>query len=315
MKKIILYAVLPVLVLISFSCQNSLNPNAPFRERNILTGVMRSDTTLQIVTLTHSYEPADGFNPYTNTTDPAIIGAEVNMWYRDTLYEMRDTTLPRSDTSQYKDSIHCYYVNNLRPEPNQYVDIEALLPNGLLLQSFTKTPDVSPNGFWDYNNDKVIPPAVNNFVYIKWKGLTGVLYSPKIVITYYKKGSTEALEYPVPLYYSNLDGVSTPIYPKQTKENSITLDMSTISRALNDLPNGESKSDFSIAEMNVHMIVYDENLSTYYSSIQLGADAFTVRLDLPDYSNVKGGFGVFGSYIRTNFQIKFTYDYLHSLGY
>ena len=67
--------------------------------------------------------------------------------------------------------------------------------------------------------------------------------------------------------------------------------------------------------MDVQLIVYDPNLSTYYSSMQEATDGFTVRLDQPDYSNVTGGFGIFGSYVRTELKVKFTKEYLKTFGY
>lgn len=316
MKKVGILFFIVTAALLNYSCENTLNPNAPFRERYVLTGIMRSDTSLQVVTLTRSYRPADGFNPLTNTQDPAVIGAEVNIWYKDTLYELRDTTLVRQDTSHYKDSVHCYYVNNLRPEEDQYVDIEALLPNGLLLQSTTKLPDVRPYGFFSTGNDLVIPPVDKDFVMVKWDTLSNTISSPRINIIYYVKGSTEMKKWPVPLYYITNNDKTTPVYPGQTKINFVNLSMETITRALNEISQTVSdKSQISISEMDVELVVYDVSLSTYYLSIQGGLDAFTVKLDVPDYSDIQGGYGIFGSYVRTVYKMKFTNDYLKSLGY
>lgn len=310
----IIILVLPALF---YSCDVPLNPNAPFRQRYALTGIMRNDTSVQIITLTKSYQPTGGLNPLTNTTDPAVIGAEVNMWYRDTLYELRDTTIVRNDTSQYKDSVHCYYVNNLQPQPGEYIDIEAVLPNGLLLQSTTKLPDAQSYGFFNAEDDRTIPPADGrNYIFIGWKQFPDILYQPKVVITYYVKGSTVQQEKEVPLYYDNINGVTNPIYPTQTKVNSFSISLETINRALNEIPQGNNdKLQYTIANIDVKMIVYDENLTTYYSSLQTGVDAFTVRLDQPDFSNIIGSFGIFGSYVRTDFYIKFTAEYLKALGY
>ena len=316
MKKLGIFLFIITAALLNLSCENILNPNAPFRERYALTGIMRSDTTLQVVTLTRSYEPADGFNPLTNTQDPAITGAEVNIWYKDTLYELRDTTLVRQDTTHYKDSVHCYYVKNLMPQENEYVDIEALLPNGLLLQSTTKLPDVNPYSFFDFSNDKVIPPTDKDYISVRWDTLANTIYSPRINIVYYVQGSTEKKEWQVPLYYISDNGKSVPVYPNQTKINFVNISMETITRALNEISPGDAdKSKYSIAEMDVELVVYDESLSTYYLSIQGGLDAFTVKLDMPDYSNIQGGYGVFGSYVRTVYKLKFTNNYLKSLGY
>jgi hypothetical protein len=276
---------------------------------------MRSDTTLQIVTLTGSYEPGDGFNPLTNHQNPAIANAQVNMWYKDTLYQMRDTIIMRQDTSRYKDPVHCYYVNNLKPQYNEYIDIEALLPNGLLLQSSTKLPDVAPNSFFDKNNDRTIPPTDKDSITVKWAALDNTIYSPKIYIIYYVKGSTQERKWPVPLFYTSENGVDTDVYPKQTKTNYVNISMETIEKVINEIPQGDYKKNYSISALEVEVVVYDENLTTYYLSLQNGLDAFTVRLDNPDYSNVQGGYGIFGSYYRTDYSIRISYNYLESLGF
>lgn len=315
MKKIILSTLLVLSVLLIYSCEDTLNPNAPFRARYVLTGVIRSDTSLQVVTVTRSYRPPE-LNPYSYKDDPAITGAEVNMWYRDTLFELRDTVLMREDSSHYTYPVHCYYVNNLRPDPNQYVDVEALLPNGLLLQSFTKTPAVDYS-FFNPNSDQTIPPTHHpSYYFVKWKQLDDELYSPRIQIVYYVKGNPEEQTMLVPLRYFQKNGENVPIYPRQTNVNEITLSMETINTAMRAIAGSDpAKGNYSIVEMDVQMIVYDPNLSTYYSSMQEATDGFTVRLDQPDYSNVTGGFGLFGSYVRTELKVKFTKEYLKTFGY
>lgn len=315
MKKILKLFLLLIAAFSIYSCNNTFSPNAPFRQRYALNGIMRSDTTLQIVTLTRSYEPADGFNPQTNHQDPAITNAQVSMWYKDTLYQMRDTTIMRQDTSRYKDPVHCYYVNNLKPQENQFVDIEALLPSGILLKSSTKLPAVDPYYFFDQNNDKSIPPPDKDFVTVKWAALDNTIYSPKIYIIYYVKGSSQEKKWQVPLSYTTENGKDTAIYAKQTKINFVNISMTTIEKILNEIPQGGNKKDYTIAALNVELVVYDVNLSTYYLSLQTGLNEYTVRLDSPDYSDVQGGYGIFGSYFRTNYRIRFTYDYLRSLGF
>jgi hypothetical protein len=278
---------------------------------------MRSDTNIQFVTLTKSYTPTDGLNPLSNTQDPYVAGAEVNIWYRDTLFELRDSAIARIDTLHYKDSVHFYYAKNLRPQPNEYVDIEALLPNGLLLQSTTQLPDVPQYNFFDYSDDRTIPPdSGKDHISILWQPIPNVYFQPRIVIEYYAKGSTVLQEKAVPLYYTDQGGGSSAVYPTQTQTNSFVIALETINRALNEIPqNGLNKSNYSIAGIDVQMIIYDQDLATYYSSLQEGVDAFTVKLDQPDYSNVQGGYGIFGSYVRTDFYIQFTAQYLAALGY
>ena len=206
MKKIGCIIILLSLGFINYSCDNTINPNAPFRQRYVLNGVMRSDSSLQVVTLTQSYRPPS-LDPYSYTKDPSVTGAQVNLWYRDTLYEMRDTTISRTDSSHYIYPVHFYYVKNLKPASNEYVDIEALLPSGVLLQSATLLPDASLSGFFDYENDKVIPPDNKDFIFIKWKPLENILYSPRIEIVYFQDGNPGEHRKQVPLTYQNENGI------------------------------------------------------------------------------------------------------------
>ena len=314
MKKIALYIIIVFFLLINYSCKNTFDPNAAFRERYVLTGIMRSDTTLQVVTVTHTYRPSgDNTNPYSYTDPPYVLGAEVNMWYKEKLYELRDTTLTRIDTSRYKGPVHCYYVNNLKPDPNEYIDIEALLPNGLLLQSTTLTPDADSLTFFDYSDDKVIPNVnLNKYIDIKWKPLDKVLFAPQIEIGYYKAGDlTEHLKEVPLLYYDD-----KPVFPKASTASEITIDYSTIAQALQEISTGAAnKGNYSIVEMNITVIAYDPFLSSYYSSIQPPLNGFVVTLDEPDYTNVQGGYGIFGSYVKRVHQIKFSTAYLSQFGY
>ena len=57
---------------------------------------------------------------------------------------MRDTVIARTDPSRYGDSVRYYYNPDLKPGPGKVIEIDALLPNGLLLQSESKTPAI-PN--------------------------------------------------------------------------------------------------------------------------------------------------------------------------
>jgi hypothetical protein len=311
----ILLLVIPFMLL-NYACNNTLEPNAPFRQRYALNGIMRSDTSLQIVTLTKSYEPSDGYNPLTNTEDPAVIGAQINIWYKDTLYPMRDTTIVREDTSRYQDSVHCYYVNNLKPEENQYLDIQAVMPNGILLQSTTQLPEVDSYGFFDSNDDVSIPPTDKDYVYVGWNAQPNIVYAPRIYIIYHHPlGSSTAQKMPVPLFFTNDNGNQTPIYEYPSEDNSVQISMETIKQYLNNIVQGDDKTNYYINGLEIELVSYDVNLSTYYYSIQTSQNDVTVQLDRPDFSNVQGGYGVFGSYVRTTYNLKFTQDYLKSLGF
>jgi hypothetical protein len=298
-----------------FSCEAPFNVDAPFRQRYVLNGIMRNDSSVQYVTITRTYRPPNETNPSSDTSDKSIIGANVNIWYQDTIYTLRDSSL-FIDTSSVRDTVHFYYIRNLKPDPGQSVQIQALLPNGLLLQSNTTLPNVSSGGFFDPTSDILVPPVNgNSYIYILWQSL-GFVYQPKIMIEYYKVGSTQIQYHQVPLIYTNKNGNSAPIYPGPTTNNYLKIDILAISSALNEIAtNEQDKTHYSILGIDIQLLVYDQNISTYYSSNQNSINDFTVIINPPDYSNIQGGYGIFGSFSRTDYYLKFNTKYLDTLGY
>ena len=313
--KILTIIILFGVALLNYSCNEQISPNAPFRERYILNGIMRSDTSYQVVTISHSYQP-EGLDPLEYKTDPVIGNADVNIYYNYKLYHMRDTVVVRTNTTRYPDSIHYYYNADLKPGPGQVIEIDALLPNGLLLQSLCETPDVPQFGFFDYESDKLVPPPLGTRMEVKWKDLGNVLYVPYLFINYFVKGDTLMHQSKMPVTYFSSGGELKPVFPTPTNNNFLNLDVNAIKEALNRIPeNGKPKSDYTITNITLDLLIYDEYLSKYYSSIEQGLDGFTVKLDNPDYSNIKGGFGIFGSYIKATYTISFKGDFLQSVGF
>ena len=316
MKTAVLNILLFWVVIGIYSCNDTVNPNAPFRERFILNGIIRNDTSYQVITLSHSYQPGN-FDPLSYKTDPAVVDAEVNIYYKNELFHMRDTSIARTDTSHYTTPLHFYYNDQLKPEPNEDIEIDALLPNGLLLQSLTTTPDIRQPGFFDPKSDSLISKQSGAEIEVSWRDLGGNIYAPDIYIAYFLKGDTTEYHKKLPLYYfTNSNGSDEPVYASPSKSNTIYLDKATIEKTLFDIiPEGADTADYSVTKIVIDLSVYDKFISKYYSSIQQGLDNFTVKLDIPDYTNVKGGFGIFGSEFRTSFSIKFDFNYLRSLGF
>jgi Domain of unknown function (DUF4249) len=305
MKKIILL----FSVLFSFyflSCDNSFSPYAPFTEDYILNGIMRGDTSYQVVTLSHSYQP-NSSDPLTYKTDPAVVGAKIEITYDNKIYVLRDSSIARTDTSQFDTPFRFYYTDSLRPDINKTISIKATLPNGKILTAETKTPNAINNDydFFLLISNFFFPPTNNRHVSIVyWPNIGNYIYAPDININYQVAGD------------SSLYKIALPITLTPTKNDSLFFDSSAVRIALDELANKYgSKSKLKIINITVDLLVFDEYLSTYYLSLQLGLDEFTVRIDNPDYSNIKGGYGIFGCYEKVTHTINFTGNYLHNLGF
>jgi len=315
MKKAIKIILFLSLLLIFISCEDNFNPKNEYQEKYVLNCIVRADTTMQMAILTKSYD-VQGYNPYENTTDPTLEGAYVRIWYQDTVYTLRDSIVDRIDTTRYNTPIKIYYTDNFKPVINSELEIEALLPNGRRLRAFTRTPQTFK---FNYGSDSVIPTEGKDEVTVGWfTGSNKVIYLPKLTVLWYKKneGIQNIRKLIIPLDYIENGGETIKYFPPADKAAGISYKMSVIERALNEISQGdENKENYYIVLARLEVITMDENLASYYSSTSIGGDNFSVRLDEADFSNVQGGYGIFGSYLKQATIISFDSDYIRSLGY
>lgn len=316
MKKIFKYIILFGFVVLITSCEENFNPKGKFQEKYVLNCVLRGDTSSQAAILTKSYS-VPGFDPYANTVDPALDSAVVRLWEGDSVYIFRDTLVDRIGNKRYDTPLKLYYINNFTPGFNENLKIEALLPNGRRLKSSSQS--VPAVNFNSSESSNIIPPTEGNYINIYWNiPKENTLFYFVFKIQYYQKinGVNVEKELNIPLYYIQQNGNYNPIYSTPSNLPTANFSMDAITRALNDISKEDpNKEDFYVNITNsFKLYILDDNLSKYYSSNSSGND-FTVRLDELDYSNIEGGYGVFGSYIRKLYTLKFTADYINSFGY
>ena len=134
------YLVLILISIINISCDNNFSPKAPYDARYSLNCIIRGDTSFQVATAFKSYD-VSGMNPYENTKDSFVDDAFIRIWRgNDEVFVFSDSTKQRTDTSRYNTDIKYYNINNFKPNEGDSLEIEALMPNGRRLRSFTKIP-------------------------------------------------------------------------------------------------------------------------------------------------------------------------------
>lgn len=308
---------LSILAFFSISCDDNFNPFGDYKEKYILTCLLDGNSNYQVATLSKSYFTGT-FNPYDNTIDPSLIGAEIRIWLSDSVYLFRDSTIKRQDTSRYVSSFKFYYTNQIRPTPAKTFEIEALLPTGKRLRSSTITPnDIS----FSNHNPNVIPPVDQNYLTFSWQSQsTYTFFDIRILVTYYKKENGINIKYEkeIPIAYKSHGGLDEPVYPPAARQTVVSYPMDVITKFMESISAGdENKSNYSIEiKPKVELLVMDEALSRYYSSTSQSLNDLTVRLDENDYTNIDGGFGIFGTYLIKRYSsISFIASYIQSFGY
>lgn len=322
MKKIIIAASVLLTIFLA-SCNDEFNPLGKAKEKYILNCIIRSDTSYQVLTLTHSYTSAD-FDPYSNTADPAIKGAVVKLWEgNDKVTSFFDTTIARDSSSLYKTPYTIYHARGIQPGAGTVLDLEATLPNGKKLTATGTVPQkpvfikLGHGG----DGDTIVPPVQKTYVRAQWghtAAAKGTIYLPRMYIVY--KVPVNGVEVKkiklVPKEYITSNGVEYAEYPGMTYYPWLTVDMTVIERCLTEISEGDSdKEKYKIYSIVVDVISLDNNLSTYYNATNKNNDPYSVKPNEAEYTNITGGYGVFGiAYIASTI-IDISAPYVRTFGY
>ena len=208
-NKLLLFCIVVSVVLFS-SCKDSLDPIGDYQQRYVLNCIVRGDSTFQTATLTSSYTVSDN-NPYSYTDDPAVKNAVIRIWDgNDIVTFLRDTTTTEPEGSLYNRPYTVYYTDNFKPQENSTLSIEAILPNGIKLESSALvpakiTPDIE-------NSSGQIPPKEGNKVFFQWNSSQkNPIFIVFLKIYYYRKNEKSSY-YQVPRYYANYNDNDIPVY-------------------------------------------------------------------------------------------------------
>src|SRR3972149_1913678 len=237
MKIIQIYITFAVFALILNSCEENFSPKDDYQEKYILYSIINTDSSYQTAVLQSSYN-IDGYDPYTNTVNPLIQGADIR-----------------------------------------------------------------------------IRKGEKDFFSFIWNAPTSSSwYLPKFIFYYLKDGVRYSKE--VPSGYRIENGKWVAVYPAITNNNIIRFQNSALDSALSQISNGDpNKSNYKIFGGVLTLLIFNESISNYYSTSNGCLDDFTVRIDEADYTNIKGGFGIFGTFKKQVSGAIFTEEYIKSFGY
>ena len=301
-----------VSAIISFSCQEDFSPKAVFKEQYILNCIIRGDSTMQVATLGKTYD-VSGFDPSTNNIDPSISGAQVFIKWHGQVFQMRDSSIARTDTSRYKGPLKFYYTTAFTPSYHDSVEITAIPKAGVILNSSTRVP----NGVFFHYSPTYISPS-DFTLFLSWIETDGsCLYLPRLKILYQKRNEKQLIIHSldVPLTYNVTNDVSTPVYPGVSEAAGLEFQRNMIDDYMLKVSEGDDKDNYQFLSLQLDLLVFDQFLAGYISSTNGFLDNLSIRLDEPNYTNVAGGLGIFGAYIYNSVTIGLSSDYLLMLGY
>lgn len=312
----------------SIGCDEAFNPKVLTEDRYVLHCFVEGEYGKKPVTLNlllaRVYD-VDGLDPYLNTTDPAVAGAEVTFMVNDKPYFMSGGIRHAVDSTRYGPRERFYFCSLPAPEPLDVVSVWAELPDGRTISAQTVIPKArafaSSYAFSNGITTRVnLPPGVRSWT-IDWEDYEetgGHLFFPRLRIEYSKSvgGREQSGSVEVPSRYVWTKDGPAPIFPSQTTQKLCTFEFPAIDSAMVQISAGDSaKGSYSVSRAMFEVIEYDTPLSKYFSSVGGSLDQFSIRVNQTVYSNINGGVGIFGSYYSNWAFLDLNAEYVKSFGY
>ncbi len=295
------FYILLFLAFLQFSCEENISYLGKFEQQYSLNCILRSDKDIQFATIKRSYPPGE------ENQNSDVRNAIIKLILPDTTLIFKDSVL--SDPIPENSPVNSfYYIENYRLTKNTEIKIEALLPDGTILTSETNSPYYFSVTLVEDVGPMVIPDESSGDIYFyQWEifGDVGpIIFGPTFYISYFISGSEETI------YYKKVSG-------KHLQQiNGYEVPIAFIDKTMGDISIGiDDKTKINIIGACLEVKVYDTALGIYANSIQTFEDEFSVRISEPNISNIRGGFGIFGTYISEKFNIGITASYISSFGY
>lgn len=302
-----------ILFLLLQSCEDNFNPYGQFEKKYSLNCIIRGDTSLQVITVFESSSPNENMlEP--NINEHFVNDAFIRLWSgNDEIYYLRDTAVTNSSSNEIN---KFYYTNILKPKNNAQLEIDALLPDGNRLKSKTIIPNkVKPDV---ERTTDIISSDIGDIVTFAWlSDNVYQIYIPTLSL-YYKEKTQNGIKIKtinIPWKYQNENGKEVAIDKPPSKSQQVEYSLKNIEKVLIQLGKNVNKENITILSIILELKIFDKNLSTYYLSSGRLFNDYSVRLDEKDFSNISGGYGIFGSFIVQQMAILFSDEYLITLGY
>ena len=308
-----------IIVIILFnSCEENFTPYEIGYDRYIVNAILNNDSSKQFISINKSYSDESGEElvyEYKNH----LAGAKVVISNGDTANLFEEITIKRNNNNGDEIFVPIYSNDSLSIMPATDYNIEVLLPNGKRLRGKTKTP--SQIEFKYKQNDTIIPPIDKDYISVSWTNPIINLYtSPVFTFVYFQRinGINVRKVKRVPVKYVIEGNKSIGVFPEPSYKTSINIEVNAFEKSLEEISEGYTlaeRKNFTILAFILELRIYDENLTSYYASTVEIPENFTININEGEYSNIKNGFGVFGSYIKQLYSIKFKRSWIQKMGY
>jgi len=288
------------------ACNESFNPDGPYDRKLVVYAVLSNQNDTQYVRVYASYPPMS--NPSYAQTDDQVTDAQVTIARGGTIYQFHDTTVTRSSPSRYLTPVYLHVAYGFPiAQATRYsltvnsptwgkasASIVSLYRGGMYVSNTTGLTNPRPSAVVSVR----VAPGFNCAAYIVRMFFDYVVHDA---------GQQSAGRVEVPLaLQAGSSGPDAYIYPApilrghgsvtDTPGEEVVIFSSEVSRrAADDLRARYPGDTVRFSDAILYLTQMDSVLYSYYNVINGFPGSGALRLDEPDYSNIRGGLGIFAS--------------------
>ena len=295
------------------SCEESFSPSPQFEPRMVVYSILSTDKDTQFVRIYSTYNPS-GNDPLTNPEEVPVTDAKVTVTSQDgTRYEFHRIDIERPDKSRYPSNIKAYFAYPFRPEKGKTYTLTASSPTGGTATAGITVPGrgaVEP-----YNDGVLISPFDSRYIQLDYGAAAKLspeakAFLVRIYVDYLSPvgGGYERKRFEVPISRAVISCINDKYkdtFPKPTlrttpeyaglgikSEEKITFRRRAYAGKLLLMRDIEG-AGLRFVQAVLYLVQFDTQLWNYYSVANSYPERYSIRVDEPDYTNIKGGLGVF----------------------
>ena len=297
-----------VLAMLALGCEEDFQPKGKFQQALVVYSVLTPDADSVFVRLHAAYDPPS-FNPFEHTSEPSLTGAVVTLTYDSGTVVLNDSTVAHPDSSRYGSSMRIFYGTPISIVRGRPYTLRATVPGYPTATAVTTVPGnptvsilnafaLSTPRLFDTQDVIVIvrpPPEAKGFLprlFVEYEVQTPSPREERMEVPY----DVETVDQSASFEYPRLTPIEQFGTPSNTTSAMYAFRGTSYQYVIRSITGTYGITNVHFKQVKLYVNLIDEPLYNYYFIVNGFLDPYTIRTDRPDYSNVLGGVGVFGSF-------------------
>lgn len=306
--------IVALFVVLALACEVPFDPKGDFIDRVVVFGILSPQKSVHVVRLTRTYDPPQ-FDPLAFTNSNQISNAAVTITVDAVATALRDSVFQRNDTSRFQDSIRAYVYTPGTLDRGKTYSLSAVIPGYGTVSASTTPPSTGIIEIESDSRPTLTNPDVNrtDVIFFAIPANNAEAHAIRVFLEYEVPTLNPGVlvKEEVPVHTTNYQDCVTydEVFPQVRRRQQVagreiwSLPYVSYQRAILKILKSNEGHMVNFKRAIVTMIQADKHLYSYFSLVGGFRDEFSIRVDEPNYTNIAGGLGFFGSFTADSLSV------------